>query len=115
MKETSYLDLVERCFYRDERDLNPISLIMDYETPVELLYGSFVKEIVENTGRLGILVFCPAECVERTWSPDWSTMLGDDAGLIATYITLSHKYDYLTELPYNSTPRSHCTAKFADF
>jgi hypothetical protein len=116
----SVLGLVEACFYHGE-DFIPSALVIDYRAPIEAVYSSFVREIVENTKRLDILSFCGGDgkSIEQSWVPNWSQFsipFDSKHGRLAEYIrTGTQMYaTYLENLPFNATPGPFCDAHFAD-
>lgn len=67
----SWLGLVDEQYNKGESSPDGWgALIVDYITPVEDVWSSFVKEVVQSTKRLDILGFCEGQRSEncgRTW------------------------------------------------
>jgi hypothetical protein len=54
-------------------DLDRSQLIVDYQSPKEEVYASFVKVVMDCTRSLDIICVCQHSTLfERTWVPDWS-------------------------------------------
>ena len=109
----SVLGFVETCFYKDGRVFVPSALVIDYEAPLEVVYSSFIKEVVTCTNRLDVLAFCYGTHRKQSWSPDWSNLSLVTAGSLAQYITTAN-YNFLEALPFNATPGTFSDAEFDD-
>jgi hypothetical protein len=102
---------VETCFYNNGRVFVPSVLVIDYEALLEVVYSSFIKEIVSRTNRLDVLAFCYGTHRKQNWSPDWSNLSLVAAGSLAQYITTAN-YSFLEALPSNATPGTFSDADF---
>jgi hypothetical protein len=102
---------METCFYNNGRVIVPSALVIDYEAPLEVVYSSFIKEIVSCTNRLDLLAFCYGTHRKQSRSPDWSNLSFVAAGSLAQYITTANS-NFLEALPFNATPGTFSDADF---
>lgn len=95
-------------------DFSSQHLIMDYAAPVEDVYSSFVRAVVEATTRLEILCLCNRESPiskKRTWTVDWSFALNES--MSTDMVTVGSVNDDRLMFTYNATPGTTATFEFS--
>jgi hypothetical protein len=114
----SALGLFQKYFGMRVLDPLPAGLFVDYSAPIQAVFSTFMKWIVECTKKLHIFIFWSgphSNHVKVSWCPDWSVDSSRriQYGCLGVDIEIGN-FDWPEDLSFDATPGSLCQVNFSE-